>query len=71
MIMKGMAFEVKSIYGLHFNSLKSGSENEELHDLIGLPSDEKDVSEMGKECVVCLSEYSNTLIMPCSHFCVC
>lgn len=25
----------------------------------------------GKECLICLSENKNTLIMPCGHLCVC
>jgi len=25
----------------------------------------------GKECLICLTEPRNTLIMPCSHLCVC
>jgi len=25
----------------------------------------------GKECLICLSEEKNTIIMPCGHLCVC
>ena len=27
--------------------------------------------ESGKECLICLSEARNTIIMPCGHLCIC
>jgi hypothetical protein len=39
----------------------------EHHGGIDLPEG----TEESKECLVCLSEQRNTIIMPCGHMCVC
>lgn len=62
-----MPFEIKNIYGLDMGS--SGIVDGET------PSDATEVGMAedgeGKECLICLTEPRNTLIMPCGHLCVC
>ena len=63
--INGIPFEIKSIYGLDLSTDK------------GLPHMEGEAQEgvvedgEGKECLICLTETRNTLIMPCGHLCVC
>jgi hypothetical protein len=57
-----MPFEIKSIYGLQVEN-KEG-EGEAAQE--GVQEDGE-----GKECLICLTEPRNTLIMPCGHLCVC
>lgn len=62
-LINGLPFEIKSIYGL------------QNPDEIATKSEAKDVqgesAEQSKECTICLTEQSNTVIMPCGHMCVC
>lgn len=60
-IVNGLPFEIKSIYGLNVSNTTSGAKPIE-----GMAQDESN-----KECTVCLSEDSNCIIMPCGHLCVC
>jgi hypothetical protein len=52
-----MPFEIKSIYGLDNDHAQEGTT---------AIDDGKD-----EECLVCLSEKKDTLIMPCGHYCIC
>jgi hypothetical protein len=63
-----MPFEIKSIYGLE----NKQDENHEAAngEMVGLPPS-ADEDDGAKECLVCLSETKNTIIMPCGHLCVC
>lgn len=65
-----MPFEIKSIYGLDQhddgNSDRPASSNGNIE---GLPPSADD--DDSKECLVCLSETKNTIIMPCGHLCIC
>ena len=56
-----MPFEIKSIYGLEVEGNAEGEAAQE-----GVVEDGD-----GKECLICLTEPRNTLIMPCGHLCVC
>ncbi|XP_073122625.1 probable E3 ubiquitin-protein ligase LUL4 [Henckelia pumila] len=46
----------------------------ELREIFGISnSDETTISEMdlGKECVICMTEVKNTAALPCRHLCMC
>lgn len=60
-IVEGLPFEIKNIYGLNQNEHIEG----ETVDIKGEAADEN------KECTICLSAESDTIIMPCGHMCVC
>ena len=61
MQIEGVPFEIKSIFGLETET--------------AAPQEGKAITagqdDQEKECVLCLSEDKDTLIMPCGHFCVC
>lgn len=60
-----MPFEIKSIYGIK-DSQKTPSKGGDEAAQVGVAEEGE-----GKECLICLSEPRNTLIMPCGHLCVC
>jgi hypothetical protein len=81
-LINGVPYEVKSIYGLNLDNAKKDEELSNLESLIGLPSTgevnkssiskAKAVNEaIDKECLVCLSENASSIIMPCGHMCIC
>mmetsp|Transcript_41059 Transcript_41059/g.30198 ORF Transcript_41059/g.30198 Transcript_41059/m.30198 type:complete len:122 (-) Transcript_41059:38-403(-) len=63
-LINGIPFEVKSIYGL-----SQHSEGEEE----GQPIQEGEIQGDNEEtdCLVCLCEPRNAIVMPCGHMCVC
>lgn len=61
-LINGMPFELKSIYGMV----------EEGETVTGESADATVIDDPAqRECVICLTEESNTVIMPCGHFCIC
>lgn len=61
-LINGMPFELKSIYGMDSednNAVEGEEEGPNVQD------------DGEKECTVCLTEDKNTVIMPCGHFCIC
>lgn len=58
-IVNSMPFAIKSIYGLE--SQKDSNGIQEV----------KGQQEQDKECTICMSKESDTIIMPCGHLCVC
>lgn len=66
------AFEVKVIKQI----LWVDSERYELQEIFGLensssePIDDGD-DDIGKECVICMTEPRNTAVFPCRHLCMC
>lgn len=60
-LINGLPFEIKSIYGM---AEESDSVEGKQH--IDVKDDDGE-----KECLICLSEAKDTLIMPCGHFCIC
>ena len=59
-LINGLPFEIKSIYGLQ--NEEDAKEGEQVID---------DGDNPEQECLVCLTERKDTLIMPCGHLCVC
>ena len=59
-LIKGIPFEIKSIYGLK-------------DDADGVQEGEQAIEDDDpeKECLICLSVNKDTVIMPCAHLCVC
>jgi len=39
-----------------------------MHDIFGLENGE---NEIGRECVICMSEPRDTTVLPCKHMCLC
>eukprot|EP00347_Sterkiella_histriomuscorum_P000037 403377424 len=67
-IINGIPFEIKNIYGLDLNENADETvQGESAEALVGSVTDDGE----GKECLICLSEPKDTLIMPCGHICVC
>ena len=59
-LINSLPFEIKTIYGM-----TSEVDVEEGQQAI------EDEDNPDSECLICLSERKDTLIMPCCHFCVC
>lgn len=69
------SFQVKVIKQI----LWANGERYELQQIFGLvdsaeakaESNDDNADDMGKECVICLSEPRNTAVLPCRHMCMC
>ena len=60
-LINGLPFEIKSIYGMV----------QEEDCVEGSNAVADDSGDPDAECLICLTERKDTLIMPCCHFCVC
>lgn len=61
-LIKGMPFELKTIYGMvQEHEVAEGEANVEV----------KEDDSGQKECLVCLDNIKDTVIMPCGHLCIC
>ena len=60
MLINGLPFEIKTIYGM-------AEENEAVEG-----EQHIDVKEdKNKECLICLDAVKDTIVMPCGHLCIC
>ena len=63
-LINNLPYEIKSIYGMA-NEVAEGEDAEEGEAAVDVKDDGQ------KECLVCLDEDKDTVIMPCGHLCVC
>ncbi|QDZ20037.1 RING-type domain-containing protein [Chloropicon primus] len=57
--VQNMAYELQEIYGLENANAREGA-------VTGTPAD-----DLGRECVICMSEPRDTTLLPCRHMCLC
>ncbi|XP_074600781.1 putative E3 ubiquitin-protein ligase MGRN1 [Brevipalpus obovatus] len=64
--INGLVYLMQEIYGIENKCIR-----EIKRDKNSLISPEDEIEDNGYECVICMSETRDTMILPCKHLCLC
>jgi hypothetical protein len=68
--VKGVAYEMQDIYGMKESRVSAAASPDPAAAAeVGGSSKDEDVD--GRECVICLTNERDTMVLPCRHLCMC